>query len=103
MPHWVQVAGSIVLVAITIAILYSTYRKGRWQLPRDRPMVLLVLFALWAVVPPLGFMLEASFLSPALDDTIGFERFKHNQELSKNLWLGFSLALGLLVGIKPQA
>lgn len=76
-----------------------------------------VVVAIWAVVPPLWFMIENSFLRPVFftkvrsdgkmvkvtiddnkpeDQKMGFDQFKHAQDLARNLWVGIGALLLLL-------
>jgi hypothetical protein len=62
--------------------------------PDKRPII--ILFALWTILPPLWFFLEG-YLA---DRGQGFEEFKYSQELARNLWIGIAALIGLLIGIK---
>jgi hypothetical protein len=57
---------------------------------------LVILFALWTVLPPLWFLLEWAVLFKPTDN---FEHFKYGQELARNLWIAIAALIGLLIGV----
>ena len=67
-----------VLVALGLAYTYHSHITG---CPRH------VIFAGWALGPPVWFILEYSLLYDAENEDL--DVFKHYQSLCRNLWLGF--------------
>jgi hypothetical protein len=67
-----------VLVAIGLGYTYHSHLTG---CPRY------VIFAGWAMGPPVWFVIEYWFLFDAKVEDL--QSFKHYQALGRNLWLGF--------------
>ena len=67
-----------VLVAIGLGYTYHSHLTG---CPRY------VIFAGWALGPPLWFAIEYWFLFDAKNEDL--QSFNHYQTLGRNLWLGF--------------
>ncbi|KMP11914.1 hypothetical protein UR09_02280 [Candidatus Nitromaritima sp. SCGC AAA799-A02] len=69
---------------LAVAGLLYTYRSHLNDCPHA------VIFAAWAVLPPVWFILEYRFLFDRnRESSIDFEAFKHSQTLARNLWVGF--------------
>ena len=88
-----------VAVIATVVALILAYRDGSWTPPADRWMAV-TLFVLWSVGPPIWFLLEWTFKGPDPRDKDKFDKFKYSQDLAKNVWAGFTVALGVLLVIK---
>ena len=74
----------------TLAVLglFYTYRSHLNACPPE------VIFAGWAVLPPIWFILEYWLLFDRTKESIAdFEAFKHSQALARNLWIGFLIFL----------
>ena len=76
----------------TLAILglLYTYRSHLDACPRE------VIFAAWAILPPIWFILEYWLLfDKAKESLADFEAFKYSQGLARNLWGGFLTFLAI--------
>ena len=72
-----------------VGLLY-TYRSHLNACPRE------VIFAAWALLPPLWLILEHWLLFDRDEESLAdFETFKHNQNLARNLWGGFLILLAV--------
>ena len=70
-----------------LGLLY-TYRSHLNACPRE------VIFAGWAVLPPIWLILEYWLLFDRTKESLAdFEAFKHGQALARNLWGGFLIFL----------
>jgi hypothetical protein len=67
-----------ILVGVGLAYTYHSHITG---CPRY------VIFAGWALGPPVWFILEFGLLFDAKNEDFG--AFRHYQSLCRNLWLGF--------------
>ena len=67
-----------VLVVVGLAYTYHSHITG---CPKN------VIFAGWALGPPVWFVLEYGLLFDAENEDLG--AFRHYQSLCRNLWLGF--------------
>jgi hypothetical protein len=74
----------------------------RPRMSNTRKIWIVVLFALWTILPPIWFLCEWKWLSPPLSDHEKLENFKHGQELARNLWLGIGALIGLLIGVRVK-
>jgi hypothetical protein len=72
---------------VVIGLLY-TYRSHLNACPHE------VIFAAWAVLPPIWLILEYWLLFDKNEESEDeFEVFKHSQTLARNLWGGFLIFL----------
>ena len=75
------------LILALVGLLY-TYHSHMDGCPRE------VIFAAWAVLPPIWFIFEYWLLFDRTKESIAdFEAFKHSQALARNLWIGFLIFL----------
>jgi hypothetical protein len=56
----------------------------------------------WVLLPPIFFWCDWVFFCTFTGDdaTAKLDRAKHTHDLSRNIWLGFVIVLGVLFGIK---
>ena len=74
--------------ALAVLGLFYTYRSHLNACPPE------VIFAGWAVLPPIWLILEYWLLFDRVEESLAdFEVFKHGQTLSRNLWGGFLIFL----------
>ena len=84
---------AVLATIVAIAIFWSPGSSGKPSVP------LVIILGLWLVGPPIWFVWEWWIRQPLDDDA--FARFKHSQELTRNLWLAVAAFLALLFGVKP--
>ena len=76
-----------------IGLLY-TYRSHLDECPRE------VIFAAWALLPPVWLILEYWLLFDRNKESLeDFEAFKYNQNLARNLWVGFLIFLAVFYAL----
>ena len=68
--------------------LFYTYLSHLDGCPRE------IIFASWAILPPLWLILEYWLLFDRTEESpVELEEFRHSQLLARNLWLGFLVFL----------
>ena len=73
---------------LSVLGLVYTYRSHLNACPPE------VIFASWAVLPPIWLILEYWLLFDRTEESLAdFEAFKHSQALARNLWGGFLIFL----------
>ena len=87
----------LAVLSIRAGIIKETFNDDIWWfLTKDN--IGLIIVAFWIIAPPVVFWFEW-FLSRDLDREI-LNNIKHNHDLSRNIWLGFTTLLIALFEIK---